>query len=82
MADSLGEGSEGGILDQSLTCSCSISESHLLEVGVGLGRGVLVLHSTAAVSLEINLWQKQGFKHCEKVQDFVVFLMACTGMHL
>jgi len=42
MADSLGERSEGVIFDQILTRSCSISESHQLEVEAWLGRGMLV----------------------------------------
>jgi len=51
MADSLGEGSEGVILDKTLTLSCSIQQSHQFKVEVGLGRGMLVLCSTAVVSL-------------------------------
>ena len=54
MADSLGEGSEGGIFDQTLPRSCSVMKCHLVEVGVGLGRGMLVVCSTAAVCLAIS----------------------------
>ena len=66
MADSLGKGSEGVNFDQSLTGSCSIQKSHEFEVGVWLGRGLLVLCSAAAIGLEINLLQKQGVQDCEK----------------
>ena len=58
MADSLGEGSEGVIFDQTLTRSCSIHKSDQLEVEVGLGRDLLVVCRTAAMSREINLLQK------------------------
>jgi len=81
MADSLSEGSEGGIFDQNLTGSCSIQKSHPLEVGVGLGRGWIVLCSTTAMSLEIDLLQKQGLEDCRKEPNFAVFLMARTGAH-
>ena len=81
MADSLGEGLEGVIFDQSLTRSCSIQKSHLIEVGAGLGSGVLVLCSTAAMSLEINLMPEQGVEGCEKERNLAVFLMARTGAH-
>ena len=62
MADSLGEGSEGVIFDQTLTCLCSIQNSHGFEVEVWLGRGKLVLCSAAAKSLEMDLLQKQGLE--------------------
>jgi len=58
MADSLGEGSEGVIFDQTLTSPCSITKGHQLEVEVGLGRDLLVVCRTAAMSREINLLQK------------------------
>jgi len=76
MADSLGEGSERGIFDQSLAGSCSMQISHRLEVEVWLDRGMLVLCSTTAMSLEINLLQKQGLEDCEKERKFAVFLRA------
>ena len=66
MADSLGEGSEGGSFDQTLIRSCSVQKGHPLKAGVWLGRGELVLCSAAALSLEINLLQKQGAQDCEK----------------
>jgi len=66
MADSLGEGSERGIFDQTLTCSCSIQNSHPFEVEVWRGRSMLVLCSTAEVDLQFNLLQKQGEEGCKK----------------
>ena len=66
MADSLGEGSEGVIFDQTLTRSGSIQKSHQFEVGAGLSRGMIVLCSTAVMSLEIHLLKKQGVKDCRK----------------
>ena len=62
MADSLGGGSDGVIFDQTLTCLCSIQKSHLAEVGVWLGRGMLILCSTTTMSLEINLMPQQGLE--------------------
>ena len=82
MADSLGEGSEGVIFDQTLTRSCSIHKSDQLEVEVGLDRGMLILCGTTSVGLELNLLQKQGLEDNEKEQNFDVFLRACTCMHL
>ena len=73
MADSLGEGSEGGILDQSLTLSCSIQKSYQFEVEVWLSRGMLVLCNTGAMSAEINLLQKQGVKTSEKSENSQCF---------
>jgi len=73
MADSLGEGSEGVIFDQTSTRSCSIQKSHLFEVEVWLGRGILVLWCTAGVSLQIYLLQKQGVEDCSKERNFAVF---------
>ena len=78
MADSLGEGSEGVILDQILTDSCSMQNSRQLEIEVWLGRGMLVLCSSAAMSLEINFMQKQGVENCEKERDFAVFRLTPT----
>ena len=64
MADSLGGGSEGVIFDQTLTCLCSIQKSHLAEVGVWLGRGMLILCNASVVCLVIHLLQKQGIEDC------------------
>jgi len=64
MTDSLGEGSEGVILDQTLTHSCSTQKSHQLEVEVGLGRSVLALCSNAAQGLTINWIQEKGPQDC------------------
>jgi len=82
MADSLGEGSEGVIFDQSLTLSCSIEKSHQFEVEVGLGRGVLILCSTAAMGLQINSMQKQGIEDCEKERIFAVFRLTHSHPHM
>ena len=78
MANSLGEGSEGGIFDQTLTRPSPIQKSHEVEVEVWLGRGMLVLCSTAAGGLEIDLLQKQGLQDCENQPHFVVFRLTPT----
>ena len=82
MADSLGEGSEGGNFDQSLTCSCAIQKSHLIEVGVGLDRSMFVLCRASVVSLEIHLLQKQGGEDCEIEPNFAGFRLDHTRPHL
>jgi hypothetical protein len=81
MDDSLGEGSEGGILGQSLACSCPIQESYRVEVGVRSSRGVVVLSSTSVVGLEINLMQKQGIEDCEKSDNLLFSSLMRTHAH-
>ena len=64
MTDSLGEGSEGVIFDQILACSCSMEKCHLVEVEVGLVRGLLVLCSASVMGPLTNLLEKQGIEDC------------------
>ena len=64
MVDSLGEGSEGVIFDQSLTCSWSMEKCQLVEVEVGLIRGLLVLCSASVMGPLTNLLEKQGIEDC------------------